>query len=249
MLTPEEKAKISAEDRSGRHILSAYMAVYDPAYAPVALHSLLKFCYDRGIAAQFNDAAATRPEEYELYHLDSADPATRKLIEDHVPEEAGGIIYTQLLTGMAIRNRALADHAVAHMDRTDADFYVLPSGRDHLFGVKGEELCADSLSARFAGRAAVVPVFIARPGSGIETIPPEARDMLANAVIVTGLDPRGFKGYTPDEAGFLREIARQSGMSFPVFDAQDPESGREKLQQDVLKAIPRWLADAGIELK
>jgi hypothetical protein len=250
-LTPAQKTRISASDRDGRHVLSVFLAVTDPANAPVATHTLFDFCRRRGISTRFNDVAKRKCEDTGLNFLDTTDPVTASLIARHARGwENLDIPAAYNALGIRLRNLAIVEQAMAHIADSHAAVYVQSCGEIHRFGHAGAKLpCGDGLSRRFGKAGAdVLNVLIADERNSIGDIPLEARSMLADSLIITGLNAQKFYDGNLSEADFIRKLAARSAMNFQVFDVEDSHCARPALQQMVMEKAPGWLTNAGISI-
>lgn len=241
-LSPLDRAKVSAKDPRGEHLLSAFLAACD---APVAHHTLFNFCREKNISVRAVDIPVVYGSSPKT--LDPDDPMARDLIGRHAPQWVGRPVAAEEQTGIDLRNRAMAEHARIHARDAGAKIYVLQCGKGHLFG---NPSCSKTLTDRFSETgAAVLSVFMSDSLYGVDKISPRALDTLAGHVIVAGMAQNKFSG----QVSFIRKLSTQSGIDVPVFETASfggmgDSSTRRPLRKMVQEQAPRWISEAGIPL-
>ncbi len=237
-----DRAKVSAKDPRGEHLLSAFLAACD---APVAHHTLFNFCREKNISVRAIDIPIVHGSSPKT--LDSDDPTARDLIERHAPQWIGKSVAAEGQTGVDLRNLAMLEHAEIHARDAGAKIYMLQCGKGHLFE---NPSCSKTLTARFSeAGAAVLSVFMSDSLYGVDKISPRALDTLAGHVIITGMAQNKFSG----QVNFIRKLSTQSGIAVPVFETtsfggMSDSPARRPLRKMVEEQAPRWIAEAGISL-
>ena len=236
-LTPAEHARVSAADTDGQWSIATRLADR-PDFAPASAHTLLSLYRRTGITARFNDASFGGARML----LDEADPLTGALIERHAPDRKGTKIFVTEPLGIELRNRAMVHNMLAHIAQTGVPLYIMPCGRNHIFGnVDTEATYEGSLAAllKEAG-AAVLPVYHLDEGE-IPPFPPEAAADNGNALVIEGAARDGFMGYRAGEIEVLEKLAAHSHHDIDIFRADKPHTDQTDIQDMLRREAPTWI--------
>lgn len=230
-----EKYQYYDLDAGGRVSLLNYLTFKDK-WAALSHDSLCSFCYRGSISTRFNDTANDS-----LGSIDRNDPYTADILKDY-PEPKDKTTSTSSPLGVAIRNRVMVKRALDHARDTKTRLLLQIAGRSHVFGddirpadsFKHE----DSLSSLFTKAGAfVLPVYIeTQPlyhltchGMIPSKIPPEAKSILKESVVIRGLSEQQFLGEDDiqEELKFLIGLENASGGEYELLPA-GPLSSPEK---------------------
>lgn len=249
-ISSEEAAQISERDPDGHLLLMSYLSNFVPSSAPVAHHTLVKILLERNISTRFTDLPFTpyfNDKGEERVKLDLKKPWTQAIAQS-APDK---IIDAESPDGMALRNIAMVKKAADHIEKTGATYYFQIAGIFHVFGHReSNDRYQDSLSAKFSeADFAVLPIFNTvktRHGKDVtlDSIPLDARAMLAQAIVTTNTDPKRYKHIKPSPISwlfsFLNEksrcaaIMKQSGQNNDTFDSYD-WAANKKAERDFYK--------------
>jgi hypothetical protein len=233
---------ILLRDRDDREVVAiqtlpeAYLQYENAPGAPVTRRNVMDYCIRHHIPVEAVDVAGSPDGDG---NLDQSDPATRMLVEKHARHLLREKIPGNDAEGVRLRNIMAHSRIKRHLSETGAEVYVVPYGGAHLMGWKrmeerneGPFPANESLGQLFYNDpdVDVMVIFPNYPGLGTEQIPEDVdRGLLGKTVVVDGLSPQDYwqKKENPaevnaelglQEAGFLREMARQSGGAFEVSD-------------------------------
>lgn len=229
------------QDGDGQRGLMVSLAALTLPDAPVTHDTLLDYCRRQGLSTRFTDAAQT--EDGVL--LNSADPLTADVMMRCAPGVPEDKIPVASNVGMALRNVAIVQNVVTHIQDTGASLYVQHCGVDHIYGHRGDHCAYEhSLTSLFAQAGVMtVPVFTGGDAD-IAAIPLAASVAFDNSVIITNLSEGNFRAGDPGEADFIRALGQHSGVDFNVFEKASLD--HKTLIQVLRQAGPQWLASLRI---
>ncbi len=153
--------------------------------------NILELCLKEKIPTGFNDIAIAR--SYFNYGImdpiDQTDSLTKNLVQEHYPHLAGKNIGRVEDPGINLRNLAMVENAMAHMEQTDSKVYIQHCGAHHIAGFdRIEETYTYSLTKLFQERGvAVLPVFLEFAATK-EVLPDAAAESIPQSVRITGMD-------------------------------------------------------------
>lgn len=157
------------KSRQGWRSLEARQAVFD-------------LCLRENISVGFNDMADVQLGN--ALYIDQSDPSTRSIVERHRPDLTGKNVRrsepssTSIgASGFDLSNIAIAENAMAHMERSGSSIYIQACGTSHVMGFTTRRYSYEgSLSALFRKHGHEV-LCVSLSHETVEgTIPAEARE-------------------------------------------------------------------------
>lgn len=241
----EAKGKICQSDKNGQRFLQSAHAAYIPTTSPHSRRNLWASLLNSSVPFQCNDIPRTEDD----VSIDQSSDHVAQIVFDHlgVSSDEAGVIDLVSSNGMLIRNRYMADQAVAHQHETDARVYVQDCGKHHLYGYHKDKLgYRGSLSQIFSERGLktlVVANLTERfklahlPRDGAKSA------FRRNGLAFNNFAPESFHGAFEQEVRTLKRFHRASGREFSLFDAALPDEedmGFKMIESE----IRTWIRDA-----
>ncbi len=225
-LSEEEMAKISARDKDGVALISAYLSGKAPlSKVSSARKSIMSYCSEWGVPLRGNDAAITAMISggKKLYLLNDQDPLTRSYLEPYADTTDISRIDANSSDGMAIRNEILAQNALKHVEESECRIYFQECGLNHVFGNASSHYEGDkSLTAAFEG-------VIAHKGMGNDIV---VLPILFDDILSAGLDAEACL----DNEG--RSLLREQGLRvfWPGTYTIRPDSHASQMRIDIFES-------------
>lgn len=240
-LHPAAYPTVAARDADGQRSLLVSQAVFQREEAPVAHDSLLDFCRRQSIATRFLDAAKTDDSRY----LDMQDQLTASIVKQYVSGYAEGcLIPCSSIVGTALRNLAITNNALRHMQEASADTYVISCGIDHVLGNAAEGVAYEhSLTSLFRQTGARVLPILSVNQDSIASLSLQQQEAFPDVLMLTGYDQMAFfAGNASGEADYWRTLGIASGVDLQPFEKGGPE--HKALIEKLKNEGPSWLLPA-----
>lgn len=221
-LHPATYPVIAARDADGQRSLLVSQAVFQREEAPVAHDSLFDFCRRHSIVTRFLDAAKTDDSRY----LDMQDQLTASIVRQYVSGYAeAGLIPCSSIVGTAVRNVAITNNAIRHMQEVSIDTYIISCGIDHVLGNAAEGVAYEnSLTSLFRQMGAWVVPILSADQDAIASLPLRGQEAFSDLLMLTGYDQTAFfADNASGEADYWRTLGTASGVDLQPFEKGGPE--------------------------